>query len=620
MTRDFDAIVIGVGHAGIEAALALVKTGASTVALSVSLDNVGYLACNPSIGGTGKGHLVRELDALGGFMGIAADNCATQVRMLNSSKGPAVRSLRAQVDKYRYHEFTKAALENQNALTLRQDEAKAILHNHLDGTFTVEGALGINYRAKAVVVATGVYLDSKIYTGSIAQEKGPACFTRSHGLASSLDNLGYTMRRFKTGTPARIDKRTVDFTALEVQEGEVVPYTFSAMSKKPIKNTSVCYLGYTNEATHEIIRKNLHRAPKYAGEIFGVGARYCPSIEDKVVRFSDKARHALFLEPEGDSTCELYVQGISTSLPADVQLQLYRSIKGLENVELMRDAYAIEYECIDARNLYPTLMSKKHNGLFFCGQVNGTSGYEEAAAQGIVAGINASLYLRNKAQIVFDRTKSYIGVMTDDLATVGTDEPYRMLTGRAECRLALRQDNADLRLTEIGRSAGLVDDKRYNAYKKKVREIQRVKKAFDNALPVSVVREVFEKAGEVASAAAPMTIGELLRHPQVTPELLASFDKTLTQFSPIAVLDAYTSVRYDAYLRRQDASLVELARLENAPLNPDIDYSKISGLRKEAQEKLNSVNPLSIGQAGRISGVTPADIWVLITKCRDIKL
>lgn len=611
----YDALVIGTGHAGIEAALALSKLGAKTLAVSVSLDNVGYLACNPSIGGTGKGHLVREIDALGGFMGIAADKCATQVRMLNSSKGLAVRSLRAQIDKYRYHDFTKAALETQENLTLRQDEVKEICQNG-DG-YDVTCGNGLTYKVRAVVIASGVYMDAKIYTGFYAQNKGPACFTRSEGLSDSLKKLGYPLRRFKTGTPARVDGRTVDLSKFEVQYGEAVPYTFSVMTKSKIKNTSVCYLGYTNEHTHEIIKRNIHLAPKYAGTIHGTGARYCPSIEDKVVRFADKPRHAFFLEPEGNGTSELYVQGISTSLPANVQAELYRSIKGFENVEIMRDAYAIEYECIDARTLFPTLMSKLHNGIFFAGQVNGTSGYEEAAAQGLVAGINAALYLSGKQQVVLSRADSYIGVMTDDLVTVGTDEPYRMLTGRAECRLSLRQDNADLRLTQIGKDIGLVTSARYSKFLRKKKDIEAAEQLLSKTIPYATLKPMFDSVGENISGS--MTLREVLKRSNITLEHFTDCDDTLSAVTPEAALEVYTRVRYDAYLRRQNAELEEIARLENTPLDPATDYTKIDGLRNEAREKLNAAKPLSIGQASRVSGVTPADVWVLIVRSSALR-
>ena len=609
----YDAIVIGAGHAGIEAALALCKTGLKTLVISVTVDNVGYMACNPSIGGTGKGHLVRELDALGGFMGIAADACATQIRMLNSSKGLAVRSLRAQEDKYRYHAFTKAALEQSDGLTMRQDEAKNIMRRGND--FAVECVTGSIYVCRAVVVAAGVYMDSTIICGKTVQNKGPVCFCRSDYLAGSLRSLGFGLRRFKTGTPARLAGKTIDFSKLEVQAGDVVPYTFSALTKTQPKNTTVCYLGYTNERTHEIIRAALPDSPRKAGLITGTGARYCPSIEDKIVRFADKPRHTFFLEPEGAGTDEWYIQGISTSLPPNVQREMYRSIEGLENVSVVRDAYAIEYECIDARELYPSLMSKRVAGLFFAGQVNGTSGYEEAAAQGLIAGINAAAYVSGRSPLILDRTNSYIGVMLDDLVTVGSDEPYRMLTGRAECRLSFRQDNADLRLTELAEPYGLVDAKRKRLLKKKKSEIARAERLLKTPLAERDVARLLETVGEPSPRA--MTAEEALKRPYVTLEAFDAVFDTFRGVLPAAKLEVYASVRYDSYLKRQDAELKEKSRLENMKLPADCDYSSIDGLRNEAKEKLNAARPLSIGQASRVPGVTPADVWVLINKLRN---
>lgn len=609
----YDAIVVGAGHAGIEAALILAKTGVKTLVTSITVDNVGYMACNPSIGGTGKGHLVRELDAMGGFMGVAADESATQIRMLNSSKGLAVRSLRSQADKYKYHAFTKSALETADNLTMRQDEVKSIERSGKD--FLVECVTGSRYMARAVVVATGVYLDSTIICGSSVQKHGPVCFTRSDYLASSLRTLGFELRRFKTGTPARLAGRTIDFKRLEEQNGDNVPYTFSVLTKKQPKNTSTCFLGYTNEKTHEIIRKAIPQAPRSMGLITGTGARYCPSIEDKVIRFADKPRHTFFLEPEGAGTDEWYIQGISTSLPPSVQREMYRSIEGLENVSIVRDAYAIEYECIDARELYSTLMSKRIPGLFFAGQINGTSGYEEAAAQGLLAGINASAYIRDMEQLVLNRTNSYIGVMTDDLVTVGSDEPYRMLTGRAECRLSLRQDNADLRLTELVEKYGVIDEKRRKLLRKKKRDIARAESLLKTQIQCSEVTKLFEKVGEPQPRT--MSAEEVLKRPSVTLDAFNAMIDTFNGITPSAVLEVYAKVRYDSYLRRQEQELKEKARLENMRLSPDIDYSTVDGLRLEAREKLNGAKPLSIGQASRVPGVTPADVWVLISKYRQ---
>ncbi len=604
----YDAIVVGAGHAGIEAALALSKTGVKTLVATITPDNIGYMACNPSIGGTGKGHLVRELDALGGFMGVAADACATQIRMLNSSKGLAVRSLRAQEDKYKYHAFTKSALEQAQNLTVRQDEVKSI--EKRDNDFFVSCVTGSEYVCRAVVIATGVYLDSTIICGRSVQKRGPVCFSRSDYLAEALKALGFELRRFKTGTPARLAGKTIDFGALELQPGDDVPYTFSALTKKQPKNTSVCWLGYTNEKTHDIIRAALPASPRKLGLITGVGARYCPSIEDKIVRFADKPRHAFFLEPEGAGTDEWYIQGISTSLPPSVQREMYRSIRGLENVEIVRDAYAIEYECIDARELFPGLMSKRIPGLFFAGQVNGTSGYEEAAAQGLLAGINASAYVRGMRQLVLDRTNSYMGVMTDDLVTVGTDEPYRMLTGRAECRLSLRQDNADLRLTELAVPYGTVGRDRLAALNKKKKHIKLCERLLENKLDIDAVTRIFERAGE--DSPRPMTVREVLKRPGVTLDIFDAAVGVFDGIMPSAKLEVYASVRYDSYLKRQRAELKEKSRLENMPIPPDADYAAIGGLRLEAREKLSAARPLSIGQASRVSGVTPADVWVLI--------
>lgn len=607
---DYDAVVVGAGHAGIEAALALARTGLNTLILSVTLDNIGYLACNPSIGGTAKGHLVREVDALGGQMGITADKTLTQLRMLNSSKGPAVQSLRAQVDKYAYHNEMKRVLENTENLTLRQGEVKEILVS--DGRVRgVKTVYNLIYNAPAVVLACGVYLKSTIIVGDVFLNRGPVSFARSEYLSDNLRGLGLEVRRFKTGTPARIDARTVDYSALELQQGQPDIYSFSVMSKKVHATKKVCYLGYTNEKTHEIIRENLSLAPKYAGLIDGVGPRYCPSIEDKVVRFGDKHRHQFFLEPEGEGTVEAYVQGLSTSLPAAVQYRLYRSIRGFENVKIMRDAYAIEYDCINPLELYPTLECKKIRGLFCAGQINGTSGYEEAAAQGIVAGINASLMLRGMEQIVLTRDNSYIGVLIDDLVTEGTNEPYRMMTSRAEFRLSLRQDNADLRLTEIGRRVGLVDDRRYRKYLKKRRDLEKANEKLDVVIPPSRYAPMFGEIGEPVAKTG-LTVRDIIKRHSVTVEVFNRYFDMFSKMSADAENCLFVSVKYDGYLARAEKARAEQKRLENTALPPDLNYMAIEGLRLEAREKLNKIRPMSIGQAGRISGVTPADINVLI--------
>ena len=606
---EYDAIVVGAGHAGIEAALALARTGIKTLVLSITLDNIGYLACNPSIGGTAKGHLVREVDALGGEMGVAADATLTQLRMLNRSKGPAVQSLRAQVDKYRYHAYMKSALENCENLTLRQGEVEEIIveSGRVRG---VKTSVGLSYGARAVVLACGVYLKSDIIVGSIIKHTGPVCFARAEGLSGALDRLGIELRRFKTGTPARIDLRTVDYSKLEVQEGETDIYSFSELSKNVKATKDVCYLGYTNERTHEIIRSNLSKSPKYSGLIHGVGARYCPSIEDKIVRFADKSRHQFFLEPEGAGTVEGYVQGLSTGLPADIQLELYRSIEGFEQVEIMRDAYAIEYDCIDPLTLKSTLEHKTYGGLYFAGQINGTSGYEEAAAQGILAGLNASLSLRGMEPLDIRRDNSYIGVLADDLVTRGADEPYRMMTSRAEFRLSLRQDNADPRLTEEGRRAGLVGDKRWKKYKKKLADREKAQALCSKTLPLEKINALLKEAGEQPSATS-MNALALFKRSGVTLDLFMRHFDFLSELTPSAVSDVYVTSRYDGYLRRQERLRGESARHENMKLEIS-DYGAIDGLRLEAREKLNRICPSTVGQASRIAGVTPADINVLL--------
>lgn len=610
----YDAIVIGAGHAGSEAGLALARMGLETLVLSITLDNVGYLACNPSIGGTAKGHLVREVDALGGEMGKAADATLTQLRMLNRSKGAAVQSLRAQVDKYKYHDYMKSALENQPRLHLRQGEAKELIveNGEVKGVKTV---YLMNYYAPVVVIASGVYLQSTIIVGDVIEKRGPVCFNRANYLSDSLRALGIEVRRFKTGTPARVKRSTVDLSALEIQEGETDVYSFSALGGKVKAKKRCCYLGYTNETTHEVIRENLSLSPKYSGLIHGVGARYCPSIEDKIVRFADKSRHQFFLEPEGDGTEEMYVQGISTSLPAFVQSDMYRSIKGFENVEIMRDAYAIEYDCINPLELFPSLMHKKIKGLFFAGQVNGTSGYEEAAAQGIVAGINGALYFKGKQPMILTRDNSYIGVLIDDLVTVGTNEPYRMMTSRAEFRLSLRQDNADLRLTPIGREAGLVDDRRWRVYRKRVKKLDEARAKLDTVIPPAELKEMFEEAGEPVPASG-LTLRALIRHPFVTSEILNARFDFFRSLDAASVSTLFTEVKYEGYLVRAEKARAEQKRLENTPLSPDTDYTLMKGLRLEAAEKLNAIRPLSIGQASRISGVTPADVNVLIVNLK----
>lgn len=610
----YDAIVVGAGHAGVEAGLALARLGHETLVLSITLDNVAYLACNPSIGGTAKGHLVREVDALGGEMGIAADKTLTQLRMLNRSKGAAVHSLRAQVDKYKYHEYMKSVLEKHPKIHLRQGEVSDLIVEN-DTVKGVRTVYKMEYYAPVVVLACGVYLKSTIIVGDVIEPKGPVCFNRANHLSDSLKALGIEVRRFKTGTPARVKRSSVDFSALEVQEGEEDIYSFSALSKKVNAKKRCCYLGYTNEKTHEIIRENLSLAPKYSGLIHGTGARYCPSIEDKIVRFADKSRHQFFLEPEGEGTEEMYVQGLSTSLPVFVQLDMYRSIKGFEHLEIMRDAYAIEYDCINPLELFPTLMHKKIKGLFFAGQINGTSGYEEAAAQGIVAGINAAMFLSGKNPVVLTRDNSYIGVLIDDLVTVGTDEPYRMMTSRAEFRLSLRQDNADLRLTPIGRQAGLVTDRRWKAYLKKVKSLDKAREKLNTVMPPKVLTEMFAAAGEQPPATG-YTVESVIKRPLITPEVFTKYSDIFDGTDKSALQQLFVEVKYSGYLGRAEKTRAEQKRLENASLPDDVDYRTIKGLRLEAAEKLNKIKPLSIGQAARISGVTPADVNVLIVNLK----
>ncbi|MBQ7227464.1 MAG: tRNA uridine-5-carboxymethylaminomethyl(34) synthesis enzyme MnmG [Clostridia bacterium] len=616
MTQDFtyDGIVVGAGHAGIEASLALARTGMSTLVLSVTLDNIGWLACNPSIGGTAKGHLVREIDALGGEMGVGADKCLTSLRMLNASKGPAVQSLRAQIDKYKYHAYMKSVLENEKNLTLRQGEAKRLIVENGE-VVGVETVLGLTYYAKKVVVCSGVYLGSEIIVGDVVLPQGPAGFPRATYFTQSLLDLGIEIRRFKTGTPARVHKDSVALDKLDVQYGEEGLYSFSALSKKVKATKEICYLGYTNERTHDVIRKNLHLAPKYSGLIKGAGPRYCPSIEDKIVKFPDKPRHSFFLEPEGDGTKEMYVQGISTGLPASVQLEMYRTIEGFENAHIMRDAYAIEYDCINSLNLLPTLEYKGIKGLYFAGQVNGTSGYEEAAAQGLVAGINASLAIRGEKPLILRRDNSYIGVMIDDLVTIGTDEPYRMMTSRAEYRLCLRQDNADVRLTEEGYRVGLASKKRLTLLMKKKKNLARAEELLNVQAPRSELVSLFEELGSPLPLSG-ATLASLIKRPEITPALLSRHWNILSFLTPFELAEFFTDVRYAGYLDRQEKTRRETARVEEMPLSPDTDYMQMHGLRIEAREKLNKVKPLSIGQASRIPGVTPADINVLIIKTK----
>lgn len=600
----YDVVVIGGGHAASEAALACARTGLKTCMLILNLDSIAFLACNPSIGGTSKGHLVREIDALGGQMGIEADKSLIQLRMLNQSKGAAVQSLRAQIDKHKYHINMKSTLEHTPNLRLRQAEAVEILteNKKVVGVKTLFGQI---YYAKAVIVATGVYLKSHIIIGNIVQKQGPSGFARAEYLSDSISKLGHTLRRFKTGTPPRLNGKTIDYSKFEIQRGEPW-YTFSAMSELVNYDLAPCYLGYTNERTHQIIRENIHLAPMYSGLIKGTGARYCPSIEDKVMRFADKDRHQFFLEPEGLDTVEIYLQGISTSMPLEVQEKIVRSIEGLENAEIMRDAYAIEYDCIDPLTLKPTLESKFIDGLYFAGQINGTSGYEEAAAQGLMAGINASLKLRGKEPLVLRRDQAYIGVLIDDLTTKGTNEPYRMMTSRAEFRLHLRQDNADLRLTQIGYDVGLATKERYEKYLNKLEQIEKLKSILDKSISPKVINPKLN-----LSLKSGVTLRELFKRSDIPLENLAKLDE-LQEFSFDVINQVCLDARYEGYIVRMQKSIEEAKRLEELKLPEDLDYNQLKGLRIEARQKLQQIRPLTLGQASRISGVNPADINVLL--------
>lgn len=615
--ENFDAIVIGAGHAGCESALALARTGNKTLLLTLSLDAVAFLACNPSIGGTAKGQLVAEVDALGGEMGVNIDKTSIQLRMLNRGKGPAVQSLRAQADKIAYHNEMKKTLENTPNLFLRQGEVVDIQQQ--DEYKIIKSAVGEEYKAKAIVFATGVYLKSRIIIGDYTKDVGPNGFMNAKMLSDSLDRLGIKLLRFKTGTPARVNSRSIDFSKLEIQYGEDNIQSFSFISKEKPKNQAVCYLTYTNTTTHDIIKANMDKAPVFSGLIKGVGPRYCPSIETKIVRFADKERHQLFLEPESLSTNEIYIQGFSTSMPTSVQKDMIHSISGLENAEIMRDSYAIEYDCIDPKQLLPTLELKGHKGLFFAGQINGTSGYEEAAAQGIIAGINANLYLKDKPQLILKRSDGYIGVLIDDIVTKGTLEPYRMMTSRAEYRLFLRQDNADLRLTEIGREIGLVSDERYQIFQNKKVKIQECLELLKTKVVIDEnIKKMFEENNE-SLPKENMSVHEILKRSNIdifkVNDRLHIFD----EFTYEILNEVNIMIKYEGYLKQQDEEIAKFKKNEGTLIPDNFDYFKYHGLRLEASEKLNEIRPLNLGQASRISGVSPADIAVLSVLIKKFK-
>ena len=612
--REYSVVVIGAGHAGVEAALAAARLGEKTALFTINLDAIANMPCNPSIGGTAKGHLVREIDALGGEMAKVADATFLQSRMLNRGKGPAVHSLRVQSDRVKYHVEMKKRVEKEPNIDIIQAEIVKLICEEgcVRGVVT---ALGERYEAKSVIIASGTYLKATIHVGEASYSSGPDGHLAANGLSESLKEAGITLRRFKTGTPARVHRRSIDFSRLEVQEGDdpIVPMSFETEGE--LKNRAVCHITYTNEKTHEVIRESLHRSPLYSGRIEGVGPRYCPSIEDKVVRFHEKERHQLFIEPMGEDTDEMYLQGMSSSLPVDVQEKMYRTVVGLENVEIMRNAYAIEYDCCDPTDLFPSLEFKSIKGLYGAGQFNGTSGYEEAAAQGLVAGINAARGVQGKKPVIFPRSESYIGTLIDDIVTKGCMDPYRMMTSRSEYRLFLRQDNADLRLLPKGYEIGLISEERYNKFlvkKEQIKaEIERL-----NSTGIAPSKELNEMlvSRETSPVTNGATLADLIRRPQISYNDLAPFDKNRPELCFEVCEQAEIEIKYEGYIKKQLQQASELKRLEKRLLSPDIDYKEIVGLRLEAAEKLNKIKPLSIGQAAGISGVNPADIAVLVIR------
>ena len=609
---EYDIVVIGAGHAGCEAALAAARLGMKTAIFSISLEAVANMPCNPHIGGSSKGHLVREIDALGGEMGKNIDKTMIQIKMLNTSKGPAVHSLRAQADRKRYQMEMKHTLEKQENLDLKQAEIVDIkLENNK--VKSIQTDVGAIYNVKSIIVATGTYLKGKIFIGDYSKESGPDGVFPANKLSECLKGLGVNLVRFKTGTPARINKKSIDFSKMEVQKGDVDIIPFSFEDKMKQFDQVDCYLTYTNAETHKIIRDNLHRSPLYAGVIEGTGPRYCPSIEDKVVRFADKERHQVFVEPIGIDTDEMYIQGMSSSLPEDVQIAMYRTLPGLEHSEFTRPAYAIEYDCIDPADLKLSLEYKKIDGLFFAGQTNGTSGYEEAACQGLIAGINASQKIKGKEPLILDRTEAYIGVLIDDIVTKGTNEPYRMMTSRAEYRLLLRQDNADLRLTEKGHEIGLISDERYNKFLDKKQKIEAEKKRLEETIvrPTEEVNEFLRNQG-TSELTTGSKLSELLKRAEISYASLAAIDKDRPELGEQVKEEVEIQVKYDGYIKMQEAQVEKFKKMEKKLLPEDLDYNTVKGISLEARQKLNKHKPHSIGQASRISGVSPADISVLL--------